>query len=64
VREYIIEARATFRGRVRITVHADDPEHARQLVYSGRFEDMETIDDGSKNEPEVDCSELEVRVAE
>lgn len=64
-REYIVEAPATFRGRVRMTVHADDPEHARQIVYSGRaVEDMEAIDNGSKNEPDIDCSELEVRVAE
>jgi len=64
MREYIVEAPATFRGRVRITVHADDAEHARQLVYSGRFEDIETICDGSKNEPQIDMSELEVREAE
>jgi len=63
-REYIVDAPATFRGRVRITVHADDAEHARQLVYSGRFEDIETIDNGSGNDPQIDMSELEVRVAE
>ena len=64
MKEYVVEAPATFRGRVRMTVHADDAEHARQLVYSGRFEDIETIHDGSKNEPQIEMSELEVRQAE
>ena len=64
MKEYVVEAPATFRGRVRITVHANDAEHARQLVYSGRFEDIETIHDGSKNEPQIEMSELEVRQAE
>ena len=65
MKEYIVEAPATFRGRVRLTVNADDAEHARQIVYSGRaVADMEVIDDGSGNDPQVDCSELEVRVVE
>lgn len=62
--EYIVEAPATFRGRVRITVHAHDADHARFIVCSGKFVDMETICDGIKNEPQIDLSELEVRVAE
>ena len=64
MREYYVDAPATFKGRVRITVHAEDEEQARQLVYLGRWEDIETTNNGSGNEPEIDCSELEVRVVE
>ena len=64
LKEYTVEAPAPFRGRVRMSFYAYDRDHGQQRVCHKVIEDIEVIDNGSGNEPEIDCSELEVRVVE